>query len=144
MAVAKRKMKPHEKAFVDKVRASPTGRLGGRAKGQPNHLTKLLREAIPEAVERLGSDGRGKDGLVGWLMQTAKRYPEAYLKLLDRLLPIQISTEGSTAVKVTYTNKVEIVARLKERGLPIPPSLMGPEEKEPAMKTIEGKVIEEK
>ena len=93
---------------------------------------------MPEAAARLGSDGKGKDGLVGWLMSAAKKYPEAYLVLLGKLLPMQLATDGGD-VTVKYTNKVEIVARLKERGLPIPPSFL-PEEP----KLVEGRVIEDK
>jgi hypothetical protein len=122
-----------------RAKAEGKGRNSGRQKGTPNKITRLLKEAIPEALERLGSDGKGKDGIVGFLMVAAVTETAAYLRLLDRLLPYQITGLDGGDVKLKYTNKVEIVARLKERGLPIPPSLIDNDISD--SKTIEGKAV---
>ena len=115
------------------------GRHKGREKGTPNKITRLLKEAIPEALERLGSDGKGKDGIVGFLMVAAVTETAAYLRLLDRLLPYQITGGEGGEIKLKYTNKVEIVARLKERGLPVPAELLANDISD--VKTIEGVVV---
>lgn len=96
----------------------------GRAKGVPNKVTMLLKEAIPQAIENLGADGKGKDGLIGWLMNVAKKEPVAFLRLVDRLLPYQITGAGGGPVQMTYEKKEDIAQRMKERGMPIPKSLM--------------------
>ena len=143
MAVAKKKkLLPQHKLFIERQKSSG-GRLGGREKGTPNKMTRLLKEAIPEALERLGSDGKGKDGIVGFLMVAARKETAAYLRLLDRLLPYQITGHDGEAMKIKYTNKVEIVARLKERGLPVPESLLANDiSEERPMKLVESKKTE--
>jgi hypothetical protein len=45
----------------------PKGKAG-RPKGAQNKLTRELRELIFEAGERLGRDGKGTDGMLGYLM----------------------------------------------------------------------------
>src|SRR6516162_4583358 len=42
---------------------------GGRKPGTPNKLTKELKDAVIQAAERVGSDEKGKDGLIGYLMR---------------------------------------------------------------------------
>lgn len=96
----------------------------GRKPGVPNKINRLVKESIVEAVERLGSDRKGKDGMVGWLMKQANRYPVAYMRLLDRLLPYELTGKGGGPVQLEYRSKADIVERLKERGLPVPKSLM--------------------
>ena len=122
-------------AALSRLHKAAGGRHKGREKGTPNKITRLLKEAIPEALERLGSDGQGKDGIVGFLMVAAVTETAAYLRLLDRLLPYQITGANGTEIKMKYTNKVEIIARLKERGLPIPPTLLANDVSD--MKTVE-------
>ena len=84
-----------------RLRASPRGgeilapekgqRPGGRKKGVPNKLTTILKDAILLAAEQVGEDGRGKDGLVGYLRKIARTQPKTYAALLGRLLPYQIN-----------------------------------------------------
>jgi hypothetical protein len=38
-----------------------------RQKGTPNKITRDIKNGIVEAAVKLGSDGKGKDGLVGYL-----------------------------------------------------------------------------
>lgn len=123
--------KPQNKgqAALVKAQREKGGRVGGRTKGAQNKITRILKEALPEALERLGSDGQGKDGLVGWLMQVATKEPVAYLRLLDKLLPHQIngaSVSVTATNTTTYSTHEEIVARMKERGLPVPASFLEP------------------
>ena len=61
-------------------------KLGGRKRGTPNVMTKEYKEALIEAANQLGSDQKGKDGLVGYLKLVAMDDPRAYCKLLGALL----------------------------------------------------------
>jgi hypothetical protein len=47
-------------------------KTGGRRRGTPNVMTRELKVAIVRAAFRLGSDGKGKDGIVGYLTHIAK------------------------------------------------------------------------
>src|SRR5688500_4250282 len=78
----------------------------GRKKGQPNKITRIIKEAVLLAGEqcgeptfippkRKGDNGRwvwnGADGLVGYLRHLAKHKPESYTTLLAKVLPMQIT-----------------------------------------------------
>jgi hypothetical protein len=74
----------------------------GRAKGTPNRVTGLLREAILQAAEEAG----GKDGLIGYLRKAATECPTAFLGLLGKVLPLQVSADAGDG-QIT----VEIIKR---------------------------------
>jgi hypothetical protein len=44
-----------------------------REKGTPNRLSRETKGALVEAAARIGSDGTGKDGVVGYGIWAAKR-----------------------------------------------------------------------
>jgi hypothetical protein len=61
---------------------------GGRQKGTRNHYSADLKRSLLEAASRIGSDGKGKDGLRGYLIWVAMYYPEAYLReILQNVIP---------------------------------------------------------
>lgn len=68
------------------------GRWGNR-KGIPNKSTTLLKDAILYAAEAVGEDGKGKDGLIGYLVGVAKKHPKAYCRLLARVLPYHLTSD---------------------------------------------------
>ena len=74
-------------------------KLGGRQVGTHNATTKLLKECILMAAELEGSDGNGKDELVGFLRRLANEDIRAFAMLLGRVLPLQqiesVTTCGS-------------------------------------------------
>lgn len=70
-------------------------RRGGRVKGQVNHRTKLLKDAIMEAAE-----AADPEGLVGYLKKQAQEEPRAFLPLLGKVLPMQMIHEGEMSAKV--------------------------------------------
>lgn len=70
-----------------------SGNPAGRPKG-PNKVTTQLKEAILLAAEQAG----GKDGLVGYLVNQAKKNPNAFMPLLGRVLPLTIKAEGEIVV----------------------------------------------
>lgn len=74
----------------------------GRPKGSPNRITKALKDAIILAAEEAGYDGKGKDGLVGYLKHVADTDVKAFCGLLGRVLPLQLSAEDAGQMVVTF------------------------------------------
>lgn len=74
----------------------------GREKGVPNKSTKLLKDSILLAAEKAG----GKDGLVGYLAKQAAKNPKAFLALLGRVLPLQISGDGGGPVQLIVERRI--------------------------------------
>lgn len=66
------------------------GNQQAKKRGQ-NKLTRDLKNGIIDAAVTVGSDGKGKGGLVGYLTMLARKYPKAYSSLLARVLPLQVS-----------------------------------------------------
>ena len=59
----------------------------GRPKGMPNKTTALLKDAILQAATQAGGDA----GMVGYLAEQAKRNPGAFMALLGKVLPMQVT-----------------------------------------------------
>lgn len=89
----------------------------GRARGQRNRTTTMLKDAILQAATLVGQDGKGKDGLVGYLKMLAVKEKSVYARLLEKVLPLQLNVTDNTVR--TYTVE-EAAERLRERGLPVP------------------------
>lgn len=103
------------------VRAPNTG----RAKGTRNRTTTLLKDAILTAATLVGENGKGKDGLVGYLKMLAVKEKVVYARLLEKVLPLQIAVEDRTKPQYTVA---EAAQKLRERGLPVPSlMLVGPD-----------------
>lgn len=96
----------------------------GRQKGSTNKVTALLKDAILQAAELEGSNQQGKDGLIGYLRVLSRREPVVFGRLLEKLLPYQLTGKDVAPMQMVHTTKEQILERFKERGLPIPPSLM--------------------
>ncbi|MBB5074523.1 hypothetical protein HNQ69_001675 [Bartonella callosciuri] len=77
----------------------------GRVKGVPNKTTRLLKEAVIKAAELAGNK-YGKEGLISYLEKQAIRCPAAYLVLLGKILPLQVTGEDGGAIKMI--TRVEI------------------------------------
>jgi hypothetical protein len=90
----------------------------GRKVGSTNKTTGVLKEAILLAAQQVGDlNERGRDGLVGYLRFLACNYPQAYVSLLGRVLPLQVRVDGQT--EVTYRTVVEVEREMASRGFPI-------------------------
>jgi hypothetical protein len=76
----------------------PTGtpKTGGRVKGTPNRINRVLKDAILLAGEKAG----GKEGLVGYLEKQAVANPAAYMSLLGKVLPMTVDATGIGAQAV--------------------------------------------
>lgn len=75
-------------------RASLTNMGKGRKPGVPNKVTRTLKEAILYAAAAAGADGKGKDGLEGFLMTQSVINPKSFMSLLGRVLPMTVANEG--------------------------------------------------
>ena len=65
--------------------ARPKGqpKLGGRQKGTPNKTTTAIKDMIVFALDRVGG--------VDYLEKQANDNPRAFLALLSRVLPLQVT-----------------------------------------------------
>lgn len=79
----------------------------GRPKGAPNKTTRVLKEAVVQAAEAVGADGKGKQGLVGYLTHLARTEPRAFSSLLAKAMPIQL--EGGDGGPIQAVARIEIV-----------------------------------
>ena len=61
-------------------------KLGGRKRGTPNKATSEYREALFEVANQIGGDGKGKDGLRGYLKVIAVYHPEVFARMLCALI----------------------------------------------------------
>jgi hypothetical protein len=105
------------------ARGAPKPANAGRAKGKRNKTTVLLKEAILQAAELVGQDGRGKEGLTGYLKMLAIKERALFSRLLEKVLPMQLHMKDQTEPNRMLTPE-EAVARLRERNVPVPPSLL--------------------
>ena len=64
----------------------------GRPKGSVNKLTKSVREAIEGAFQAVGG--------AEYLADVAKRDPKTFCALLGKVLPMQVTGEGGTALAI--------------------------------------------
>lgn len=69
----------------------------GRKAGTPNKTTAALKEAILLAAEQVGEDGKGHDGLVGYLRNVACQDVKAFAGLLGKVLPLTINGQLDVA-----------------------------------------------
>lgn len=76
-------------------------KTGGRKKGTPNKMTAQLKEMILEAAELAGDD-MGGGGTVKYLRTQATLQPAAFMSLLGRVLPMQVTGEDGGAIVVSW------------------------------------------
>lgn len=74
----------------------------GRPKGVPNKNTKLVKQAIAEAFERLG----GADRLVAWAQEDPDNERVFYTALLPKLIPVQTELTGRDGGAIQLEQKV--------------------------------------
>jgi hypothetical protein len=81
-----------ENKMAGRVKGTP--KTGGRKKGTPNKDTGDLRAMILEALTNKGG--------VAYLEKQADENPKAFLSLVGRVLPLQVTGEGGGAIKITW------------------------------------------
>jgi hypothetical protein len=86
---------------------------GGRKRGTPNVFSIDYKKAIVEAAYRIGNDGNGKNGVVGYFSWVALHHPVTYCNiLLANLLSLELAE--SNAPKEPYRTGEEINERLRD------------------------------
>lgn len=95
-------------------------KVGGRAKGQPNRTTQLIKDAIVRASELAGEDlANGQElgddgGTINYLRWLAHEEPAAFAGLLGKVLPIQLQSDKP--IGITHIERVIVtVEQLKDR-----------------------------
>jgi hypothetical protein len=76
----------------------PMGRGGprpgsGRPKGSLDKGNALIRQMIVESLDMVGG--------VEYLCEVARTHPSAYLSLVGKVMPVEVTGEGGGAVKVS-------------------------------------------
>lgn len=92
--------------------------LLGRPKGSKNKVPVELKRAIMEATAMVGRDGKGKDGLHGYLMRLAIGHPKVYARLLEKLIPMHIKIDDDNVKIEKYETVEELQLAMAARGLP--------------------------
>jgi hypothetical protein len=91
-------------------------KIGGRKKGTPNRFTSDIRDALIEAVNRVGRDGEGDEGMVGYLMASAMSQRQSILAMLNKAMPSLVNVKETEHAK--FLNYAEARERLLSSGVP--------------------------
>lgn len=83
---------------------------GGSRKGRPNKATRQLREMILAALDQAGG--------VDYLADQARAEPVAFLSLLARILPTQISGPDGAPIETRDTSLDRLESRLARLAAP--------------------------
>lgn len=70
-------------------------RVGGRAKGTPNHWNGDIKAMVVKALEGAGG--------VEYLIGQAKKNPVAFMGLVGRVLPLQVTGPNGGKLHITYS-----------------------------------------
>jgi hypothetical protein len=68
---------------------------GGRPKGSLDKGNALIREMIVQALDGVGG--------VKYLQETARSHPAAFLSLVGKVMPVQVTGEDGSPIKHTLT-----------------------------------------
>ena len=91
--------------------------MGGRKKGGQNKITRDVKEAVLAAGEKHGSDGKGKDGLVGAFLHMLRKKPEAWSAIAAKCMASQHTIRNETGFDLRIIEEIE--AEMKSLGITI-------------------------
>jgi len=69
---------------------------GGRKQGTPNKQTKELKQMILDALSESGG--------VSYLVRQAEENPKAFISLLGRVLPLQVTGKDDGPITIHFTS----------------------------------------
>ena len=104
---------------------------GGRTPGSKNKISREIKEAVITAANLVGSNRRGKDGLIGYMRRLAVRNEAVFGGLLRHVMGTQVTIEHTERHK-KYQTVEEVVEELRRFGI-VPmqqkslPHYVGPE-----------------
>lgn len=86
--------------------------------GTVNRYTRVIKEALLVAAELEGSNGNGKDKLIGYMRRVARDDMRAFCMMLSRAMPLQVE-QRTVEVKeqVVYKSVDEVKRELASRGI---------------------------
>jgi hypothetical protein len=90
---------------MSKVEGSRRPKTGGRKKGTPNRVTAALKDMILTAL-----DEAHPDGSVAYLKAQASANPTAFLTLVGKVLPLQVTGDADNPVAVSVVKLVGVRA----------------------------------
>ena len=93
-------------------------KTGGRQKGTPNTLSREAKEEIIAGLTEFGQDGKGKDGLKGFVKRVAAENIPAAASLLRAVLPMETKLNLIAEVNVPYQTLDEAIKEAIEAGIP--------------------------
>ena len=73
---------------------------------------------ILAAFTELGADGRGKEGLKGFIKKIGREDLKSSAMLLRAVLPMQVNASINTSVNVKYKTLEEVTEEARKLGLP--------------------------
>jgi hypothetical protein len=109
-------------------------KLGGRKKGVHNRINRDLIDRIVRAAGQIGSDGKGKDGVDGWLQMLAGKKTAYFVGLFRQAVQKQVPA-AEPENEVIYSTEQDYRQALLDRGMHptlLPPAPRDPDEKPPA------------
>ena len=74
----------------------------GRQKGQPNKVTRSIREAIEQATREV-TDSQGRKGLVNWLLERANggiQDRQIFAGMVQKALPLQVNASVNGGITI--------------------------------------------
>lgn len=74
--------------------SKPGERRGGRVKGTPNKMTGAIKDMILQALNEAHVDGGA-----GYLKEQAEKNPTAFLTLVGKVLPLQLTGDGGGPIR---------------------------------------------
>jgi len=98
-------------------------KLGGRQKGTPNRINSNLMERIVQAAEQVGSDGKGKNGVDGYLQMLAGKKVAYFVALLRQAVQKQVPA-AEPENEIVYATEQDFRQALLDRG--VHPTLLPP------------------
>lgn len=90
---ASSKSKKQAGKLTGKLKSGAAPNPMGRPPGTPNRTTAFLRQTIFLAGELEGADGKGKDGLLGYVRSLARYEKKTYVMLLAKCMPQKIQAD---------------------------------------------------
>lgn len=92
----------------------------GKPKGRLTTMKYRVKEALLEAAELSGEDGRGKNGMVGYFKWLSRAEPAVFGRMIEKVMPTQVEMND----RRTKLTPAEAADRLRARGIPVPPLLL--------------------
>jgi hypothetical protein len=82
--------------------------LGGRKRGTPNVFSNGYKKAIIEAAWRIGEDGNGKDGIVGFFRWVAVYHPTVFIgPMASNILLLEIAERNTPEEPHRTTEEID-------------------------------------